>query len=84
MKPIKTKTKAELLEELDELKVELANKEKEIKDLERYKKYEEAADEMKAMHDAMMNSGFTNEQAFQMLMVMIPAAANMAKSKFII
>lgn len=78
----KNKTKAELLEELENLKQTVADKEKEIKNLERYKKYEEAADELKALHTAMMNSGFTNDQAFQIIMALIPGSINQPNYTF--
>ena len=66
------KNKNELLEEIAELQKQVAN-------LERYKQYAECADEMKAMHTAFMNSGFTNEQAFEMLKTMLPLAAAMGR-----
>ena len=73
------KTKAELMQELDEIKAELAAKTKEIENLEKYKKYKEMGDEMKAIHNGLMDAGFTNEQAFEMLKTMIPLAAKMAR-----
>ena len=58
------KTKQELLEEIDALKKELA-------DLEKYKQYQEAAGEMKAVHTSLVNSGFSGEETFQLLIAMI-------------
>lgn len=60
-------TKAELLEEIKIAEEHIHNMEGQLKNLEKYKQYEEAADELKAMHTALMNSGFTNEQAFDLL-----------------
>lgn len=56
-----------LLQEIEEKEQELASLRKEIKNLERYKGYEDIANEVKAMHDAFMNSGFSDEQAFDLL-----------------
>lgn len=56
-----------LLQEIEKKEQELENLRKEIKDLEKYKAYEDAADEIKAMHTAFMNSGFSDDQAFALL-----------------
>lgn len=61
------KTKVELLEELENKKNEVEELRKQIENLEKYKKYAEMADELKAVHSAFMNSGFSDEQAFEML-----------------
>lgn len=55
-----TKTKKELLEEIKQLKDQ-------VERLDRYKQYENAATEMRAMHEAFVNSGFTDEQAFDLV-----------------
>lgn len=68
----KNRTKAELLEEIKDLKAE-------VERLDRYKKYEESASEMKAMYDAFVNEGFTSEQAFALVQQMISAAGAMCK-----
>lgn len=60
-------TKAELLEEIEIAHNHIQQMETQLKNLEKYKQYEEASDELKAMHTALMNSGFTNEQAFDLL-----------------
>lgn len=65
------KTKAELLEELEQANQNVRDLKNEIKNLERYKQYENAADELKALYTAFMNSGFTNEQAFEMLKMLV-------------
>lgn len=82
VKPIKKqhpKTKADLLAEMDICREQLREKEKELKNLERYKQYAETADEMSAMKDAFVNSGFTNEEAFQLLITMVNSAAKLGR-----
>lgn len=64
------KTKAELEKELENIKESKAELEKELKNLEKYKQYEECADELKALHTAFINSGFSDEQAFDLLKMM--------------
>lgn len=54
------KTKAELLSEI-------AGLEKQLKDLEKYKEMQDCADDLKAVHNSLMNAGFSNEQAFEIL-----------------
>ena len=50
--------------ERDELKAEISR-------LEKYKKYEETADELGAMKKAFMNSGFTEHEAFQIIITLV-------------
>lgn len=71
-KPKTTKTKAQLLEEIDSLKEEVAR-------LERYSKYEEAADELHAMYEAFKSKGFTDNQAFKLVGSITCAALNINK-----
>lgn len=61
------KTKAQLLEEIDGLKTEL-------KRLEKYAKYDDAAEEMKAFHDSFVRAGFTEDQAFAIVTTVIQNA----------
>lgn len=65
------KTKAELLDEIKNLT-------KEVEKLERYKKYEDAASEIAAMHDAFINEGFTREEALSLINNMVSIAAGAA------
>ena len=71
-------TKAQMIEEIENARGHIYKMESQLKNLERYKQYEDAADELKALHTAFMNSGFTNEQAFDLLKTMtqsmMPAA----------
>ena len=77
------KTKAEILEELENKNAEIADLKKELNDLERYKQYEESADELAAMKNALVNSGFSNDQAFQLIIEFIKGAAQMSTRKSI-
>ena len=54
------KTKAELIEEINKLKEDLVK-------LEKYSQYDKCADEFKAIHDSFVRVGFTEEQAFTLL-----------------
>lgn len=70
------KTKTQLIEELEAAQANVATLKKQVENLDRYKQYEEAADEIKAMHSAFMNSGFTNEQAFDLIKMMTNLVAH--------
>lgn len=61
------KTKAELEKELESVKATKAELEKELKNLEKYKQYEDAADEVHAMYISFVNAGFSNEQAYDLI-----------------
>lgn len=61
------KTKAELLEELEQTQKTVDDLKKEIKNLEKYKVVRETADELKAFHTAFVDAGFTDAQAFKLL-----------------
>ena len=78
------KTKAELMEELEKIKNDKAELEKELKNLENYKQYEECADETKAMHTAFMNSGFSDEQAFELVKMMMQSALSQQFTKAVL
>lgn len=64
--PTTKKTKAELLEEIEQLHKEL----EEIKNAELY---QQGANQLKVMHAAYMIAGFTDEQSFELLLTMIRA-----------
>lgn len=68
------KTKDELMTELEAKENEIKELKEDLKKLEKYKQYEDMANEMKAMHDAFMNSGFSDEQAFALVNNMITTA----------
>lgn len=67
--PTTRKTKQELVEEIDALKKELEN----VKNVEQY---EEGAYQIKALHTAFMNAGFTDAQAFELILTMIQTNSN--------
>ena len=69
------KTKAELVEEIRHAHEHIHQMENQIKNLERYKQYENMANEMKAMHTAFMNSGFSDEQAYDLMKTLINTVA---------
>ena len=72
MNPTKM-TKAELLKEIEFAHNHIREMEGRLERMDKYKQYEECADELKAMHTALMNSGFTNEQAYDLLKTMTQA-----------
>lgn len=81
----KQTTKEDLLKIIKEKERDIASLHAEIDKLEKYRVHQEAADEMKAMHTAFMNSGFSNEQAFQLVHKMLAGVieANSDKLRFI-
>lgn len=72
-KPMK-KTKAMLEEELDQKRAEIEELKKELEKAEKYKQYDDAAGEMKAAYDSFVNAGFTEDQAFTIVMTMLQNA----------
>lgn len=76
-KPMK-KTKAMLEEELEQKKTEIEDLKKEleneIKKTEKYKQFEECADDLKALQNSFINSGFSEKQAFTMVLQIIGAS----------
>lgn len=73
-KPMK-KTKAMLEEELEQKQTEIEGLKKEleteIKKTEKYKQFEECADDLKALQNSFINSGFSDKQAFMMVLQII-------------
>jgi hypothetical protein len=76
-KPMK-KTKAMLEEELEQKRTEIEDLKKEleneIKKTEKYKQFEECADDLKALQNSFINSGFSEKQAFTMVLQIIGSA----------
>ena len=72
------KTEAELLEEIKQKNEEIKSLEKEVKNLKKYKQYEDMANEMRALHSAFVNSGFDDDQAFELLKDFIKLGAGFA------
>ena len=70
------KTKAELLEEIEAKNKEVKDLKVEVEKLERYTKYEDMADEIAAMREAFVNSGFSKSEAYDMTKSLFTLAAN--------
>ena len=66
-----TKTKTELLEEIKAKNNEIENLKNEVKKLERFKQYEDMTDEIAALRDSFVNSGFTKAEAFEIVKALI-------------
>ena len=69
------KTKNELLEEIEQKNEEIEVLKADIDKLEKYRKYDEMADEVKAINDNFVRSGFTEQQAFELTRGVVTAAA---------
>ncbi len=67
------RTKAELVEEIKLAHEHIQKMENQSKNLARYKQYEDMANELRAMQLAFMNSGFSDEQAYDLLKTMTQA-----------
>jgi len=67
-------SKEQILMEIKKAHATIHEMEDRLKNLERYKEYEDMANEIKAVHTAFMNSGFSNEQAYDLLKTTIAAA----------
>ncbi len=72
VKPIK-KTKAELLEELEEANKKALELEDELKERAKREGLQKAADAMALIRDSYINAGFTREEAIQLLCSSIKA-----------
>lgn len=72
-----TKTKTELLAEIETKNEEIKNLKEEVKKLERYKIYADTTDEIAAMRDSFVNSGFTKAEAFEMVKLIVANSINM-------
>ena len=69
------KTKNELLEEIEQKNGEIEVLKADIEKLEKYRKYDEMAGEIKAINDSFVRSGFTEQQAFELTRGAVTAAA---------
>ncbi len=69
------KTKNELLEEIEQKNEEIEVLKADVEKLEKYRKYDEMADEIKAINDSFVRSGFTERQAFELTRGAVTAAA---------
>ena len=64
-------TKDELLEAIEQKNEEIKALKTDIKKLEKYKQYDEMADESKAIMDSFVRAGFSEEQAFKIFLTVI-------------
>lgn len=69
------KTKNELLEEIEQKNEKIEVLKEDIEKLEKYRKYNEMADEVKAINDSFVRSGFTEQQALELTRCVVTAAA---------
>lgn len=69
------KTKAELMEEINVRNKEIEKLNEEIKKLERYKVYQDGADELAAVRLSYIKAGFSEAEAFELTKMMIQMAS---------
>lgn len=65
------KTKNELMEEIEQMKEEIRALEEEAKRLEKYKAYDNSAEELKGVMDSYIRAGFSEEQAFALVQLLM-------------
>lgn len=63
------KTKAMLLEEIEKKNDEIKELKKSVEKLDKYKMYDDDAGEIRALFDSFVNSGFSEEQSFELLRI---------------
>ena len=68
------KTKAMLQEEIEQLRQELSDKNKELAKLDKYKKFDDMGEELFVAMTAMINAGFTHDEAFTLLQTVVANA----------
>ena len=69
------KTKAELMEEVKTKNDEIKALKAEIEKLDRYKVYQDGADELGAIHKSYIEAVFSEDQAFELTKMMMQVAA---------
>lgn len=69
------KTKADLMEEIKAKNNEIKDLQAEIEKLERYKVYQEAADDLAAIRKSYTEAGFSETEAFELTKMMVQLAA---------
>lgn len=62
-----TKTKNELMEKIEQTKEEIRALKEEAERLEKYKAYDQSAEEIKGIMDSYIRAGFSEEQAFTLV-----------------
>ena len=76
------KTKTELLEEIENKNNEIRALKKDIEKLERFKQYEETANEIAAIRDSFVAAGFSKTEAFMLTNNMFNVAAGLMKKSY--
>lgn len=64
----------ERMEEIETIEEEISNLSADIKRLEKCAKYDEAAEELKMIHDSYVRAGFTEDQAVAILAAILSSA----------
>ena len=70
------KTKAELMEEVKTKNDEIKALKAEIEKLDRYKVYQDAADDLGAIRKSYIEAGFSKAEAFELSKMMMQLAAS--------
>lgn len=73
------KTKEMLLNELEAKNAEIKDLKKELEKVERYKQYEETANEIAALRDSFINAGFTKAEANELLKMCLTNSIKMGR-----
>ena len=60
-----------ILKAIEEKQREIDELHKELARLEKYKQYDDTADEFKAIHTSFVNAGFSDDQAFKLMQSII-------------
>lgn len=69
----RTMTREELYEEINQKRAEINSLKQKIEKLAKYEKYDAAAAECAALRDSYIRAGFTEEQAFEIVLICIKA-----------
>ena len=67
-------TKAELLEMIERREEEIKALKTDIDRLEKYKQYDDMANELYAAYESLKNSGFDDEKAYEIFKIMLQTA----------
>ena len=65
------KTKDELIQAIEGFEDHISDLKKQVATLERYKQYETAANEMMALKESFVRAGFTDAQAYEMMLTVL-------------
>lgn len=79
---LENKTKAQLIELIQQKENEILDLKDELRELKKCKKYENITDEIKDVHDKLIDRGFTDAAANDIVMTMISAQQIPARPTF--